>query len=115
MRVKTAVPRHRRIKRLKKATRGFHGGRRRLLRTMKDAIQRSMAQAYRGRKEKKRQFRGIWIVRINAACRDRGLKYSQLVAALQKKGVALDRKALAHLAMHDPAGFDAVVNAVREG
>ena len=59
MRVKTAVPRHRRIKRLKKATKGFHAGRRRLLRTMKDAIQRSMAQSYRGRKERKRQFRGV--------------------------------------------------------
>ena len=115
MRVKTAVPRHRRIKRLKKATKGFHAGRRRLLRTMKDAIQRSMAQSYRGRKERKRQFRGMWIVRINAACRERGIKYGQLISGLQKKGVPLDRKALAHLATHDSAGFDAVVNAVREG
>jgi large subunit ribosomal protein L20 len=82
---------------------------------VKDAIQRSMAQSYRGRKERKRQFRGMWIVRINAACRERGIKYSQLVSALQKKGVPLDRKALAHLATHDPAGFDAVVNAVRKG
>jgi large subunit ribosomal protein L20 len=115
MRVKTAVPRHRRIKRLKKRTKGFHAGRRRLLRTMKDALQRSMAQSYRGRKERKRQFRGTWIVRINAACRERGLRYGQLVAGLRRKGIALDRKALAHLAMHDPAGFDSVVNAVREG
>ncbi len=115
MRVKTAVPRHRRIKRLKKAARGFHAGRRRLLRTIKDALQRSMAQAYRGRKERKRQFRGTWIIRINAACRERGMKYGQLIAGLARKGIALDRKALAHLATHDSAGFDAVVNAVREG
>ena len=114
MRVKTAVPRHRRLKRLKKATKGFHGGRRRLRRTMKDALQRSMAQAFRGRKEKKRQFRGIWIIRVNAACRSRGMTYSKLMSALKKKGIALDRKALALLAMHDSAGFDAVVNAVRE-
>lgn len=114
MRVKTAVPRHRRLKRLKKATKGFHGGRRRLRRTMKDAIQRSMAQSFRGRKEKKRQYRSLWIIRINAACRERGLRYGELVARLEKKGVALDRKALAHLATHDPAGFDAVVAAVRE-
>jgi len=114
MRVKTAVPRHRRLKRLKKATKGFHGGRRRLRRTMKDALQRSMAQAFRGRKEKKRQFRGIWIVRVNAACRTHGTTYSHLMSDLKKKGIALDRKALAHLAMHDAAGFDAVVNAVRE-
>jgi large subunit ribosomal protein L20 len=113
MRVKTAVPRHRRIKRLKKATRGFHGGRRRLLRTMKDALQRSMAQAYRGRKEKKRQYRSLWIVRINAACRERGLKYGQFVDLAKKKGIGLDRKALAWLAMNDPAGFDAVVAVVR--
>src|SRR5262245_26884697 len=111
MRVKTAVPRHRRIKRLKKATKGFHGGRRRLLRTMKDAHQRSMAQAFRGRKEKKRQYRALWIQRINAACRERGLRYSQLVDRLLKKKIGLDRKALAHLATHDPAGFDAVVAA----
>ena len=113
MRVKTAVPRHRRIKRLKKATKGFHGGRRRLRRTMKDAIQRSMAQAFRGRKEKKRQYRSLWIVRINAACRERGLTYGRLVDLLKKKGVALDRKALAWLAMNDSAGFDAVVATVR--
>jgi len=114
MRVKTAVPRHRRLKRLKKATKGFHGGRRRLRRTMKDALQRSMAQSFRGRKEKKRQFRSMWIIRVNAACRTRGMTYSALMSALKKKGIPLDRKALAHLAMHDPAGFDAVVNAVRE-
>lgn len=114
MRVKTAVPRHRRIKRLKKAAKGFHGGRRRLLRTVKDALQRSMAQGFRGRKEKKRQFRSLWIVRINAACRERGLKYADFIARVQARGIALDRKALAHLATHDPAGFDAVVNAVRE-
>ena len=113
MRVKTAVPRHRRLKRLKKATKGFHGGRRRLRRTMKDAIQRSMAQAFRGRKEKKRQYRSLWIVRINAACRERGLTYGKLVDLLKKKGVALDRKALAWLAMNDSAGFDAVVATVR--
>jgi large subunit ribosomal protein L20 len=113
MRVKTAVPRHRKVKRLKKATKGFHGGRRRLLRTMKDAHQRSMAQAYRGRKEKKRQFRGLWIVRINAACRERGLKYGQFVSLLAKKGIEMDRKAIAHLATHDAAGFDALVAAVR--
>jgi large subunit ribosomal protein L20 len=113
MRVKTAVPRHRRLKRLKKATKGFHGGRRRLRRTMKDAIQRSMAQAFRGRKEKKRQYRSLWIVRINAACRERGLTYGRLVDLLKKKGVALDRKALAWLAMNDSAGFDAVVATVR--
>ena len=113
MRVKTAVPRHRRIKRLKKAAKGFHAGRRRLLRTMKDAVQRSMAQAYRGRLEKKRQFRSLWIIRVNAACRQRGLTYSALISGLKKKGIVLDRKALAHLALHDPPGFDAVVNAVR--
>ena len=114
MRVKTAVPRHRRIKRLKKAAKGFHAGRHRLHRTIKDAVQRSMAQAYRGRKERKRDFRSLWIVRINAACRQRGMKYSELMSALEKKGAGLDRKALAHLAAHDPAGFDAVVQLARE-
>jgi large subunit ribosomal protein L20 len=115
MRVKTAVPRHRRIKRLKKAARGFRGGRHTLLKTMKDAVQRSRSQAYMGRKGKKREYRSLWIVRINAACRDRGLKYSTLMAALNARGVELDRKALAHLATHDAAGFDAVVRLVRAG
>ncbi len=114
MRVKTAVPRHRRKKRLLKAAKGFRGARHRLLRTMKDAVQRSMAHAYRGRKERKRDFRSLWIVRINAACRERGLKYSQFIGALEKKGVTMDRKTLAHLATHDPAGFDAVVALVRD-
>ncbi len=115
MRVKTAVPRHRRIKRIKKAAKGFRGGRHSLLRTAKDAVQRSMSHAYRGRKERKRDFRSLWIIRINAACRERGTTYAQLIGALVRKGVGLDRKALAHLAMHDAAGFDAVVAAVRTG
>ncbi|MHC4925629.1 MAG: 50S ribosomal protein L20 [Planctomycetota bacterium] len=114
MRVKTAVPRHRRIKRLKKAAKGFRGGRRKLLRTVKDAVQRSRAHAYVGRKQRKREFRSLWIMRINAACRMRGMKYSTFMAGITSKGVGLDRKALAHLAMHDSAGFDAVVNLVRE-
>jgi large subunit ribosomal protein L20 len=113
MRVKTGVPRHRRIKRLKKAAKGFIGGRRKLLRTMKDAVQRSMAHSFRGRKERKRDFRSLWIVRINAACRSRGLTYSKFVALLESRRIELDRKALAHLATHDPAGFDAVVAAAR--
>lgn len=113
MRVKTAVPRHRRIKRLKKAAKGFRGGRSKLLRTAKDAVQRSMAHAYRGRKERKRDFRSLWIVRINAACRSRGTHYAEFIAGLARAGVAMDRKALAHLAMHDAAGFDAVVLTAR--
>lgn len=114
MRVKTAVPRHRRLKRLKKATKGFHGGRRRLRRTMKDAIQRSMAQAFRGRKEKKRQYRSLWIVRINAACRMRGLRYSALISGLQRANVMLNRQTLAEVAIHDPASFDKIVELVKK-
>jgi large subunit ribosomal protein L20 len=113
MRVKNAVPRHRRIKRLKKAAKGFRGGRSKLTRTAKDAVQRSMAHSYRGRKERKRDFRSLWIVRINAACRQRGTKYAELIGDLARAGIEMDRKALSHLATHDPAGFDAVINLVR--
>ena len=96
--------RQRRKKVLKKA-KGYFGGRRKLFRTAKETVLRAGAFAYRGRKQKKRLARGLWIVRINAACREIGLSYSTFMNGLKKAGILLDRKILAELAMNDPGAF----------
>ena len=96
--------RQRRKKVLKKA-KGYVGGRRKLYRTAKETVLRAGAFAYSGRKQKKRLARSLWIVRINAACRQAGISYSVFMAALKKAGVTLDRKILAEIAATDPAGF----------
>ena len=99
-----AKTRQRRKKVLKKA-KGYFGGRRKLYRTAKETVLRAGAFAYRDRRRKKRQARGIWIVRINAACREVGLSYSTFMSGLKKAGILLDRKILAELAMNDPPAF----------
>ncbi len=96
--------RQRRKKILKKA-KGYVGGRRKLYRTAAETVLRAGAFAYRGRKQKKRQMRGLWVVRINAACRQVGLSYSVFMAGLKRAGILLDRKVLAELAVSDPHGF----------
>lgn len=96
--------RQRRKKILKKA-KGYVGGRRKLYRTAAETVLRAGAFAYSGRKQKKRLARSLWIVRINAACRQAGISYSVFMDALKKAGVLLDRKVLAEIAATDPAGF----------
>src|SRR3989441_8359135 len=96
--------RQRRNKVLKKA-KGYVGGRRKLYRPAAETVLRAGAFAYRDRKQKKRLARGLWIVRINAACREVGLSYSKFMAGLKKAGVTLDRKVLAELAVTDPSAF----------
>ncbi len=100
-------------KRLFKKVKGFVGGRRRLLRTAKEALVRSGVSAFRDRRARKRDFRSLWIIRINAAVRERGLRYSQFIHGLIKANIELDRKILAELAVHDPPAFDAVVEKVK--
>lgn len=97
-----------RHKRVLKAAKGFRGGRSKLYRTAKVAILRAGRYAYRDRRVRKREMRALWIVRINAAARARGLRYATLINGLAKAGVALDRKQLSEMAIHDAAGFDAV-------
>lgn len=99
-----AKTRQRRKKVLKKA-KGYFGGRRKLFRTAKETTLRAGAFAYRHRKQKKRLSRGVWIVRINAACRELGLSYSVFMHGLKKAGITLDRKVLAELAVSDPGAF----------
>jgi large subunit ribosomal protein L20 len=95
--------------RIFKLTKGYVGGRRRLLRLAKQAILRARQYAYRDRRVRKRQMRRLWILRINAACRQRGMRYSVFIHHLQEAGVELNRKVLAHLAYVDPTAFDAVM------
>ena len=96
--------RQRRKKVLKKA-KGYFGGRRKLYRTAAETVLRAGAFAYRGRKQKKRRARALWIIRVNAACRQVGLSYSVFMAGLKKAGIMLDRKILAELAVSDPPAF----------
>jgi large subunit ribosomal protein L20 len=104
----------RKRKRLRKLTKGFRCGRHRLVRQSLVTLIRSRVYAYRDRRVRKREFRKLWIVRINAACRMRGLRYSQLIAGLQRAQVILDRKTLATLAIEDPATFDKIVELARK-
>ena len=105
MRVKHAVPSHRRRKKVLKLARGFRGSRSKLLRQAYGAVDRSMAMAYTGRKQKKRQYRRLWTVRINAACRQAGFTYSRFIDGLNKAGVDVNRKWLADLAVTDAPAF----------
>ena len=107
-----AKTRQRRKKVLKKA-KGYFGGRRKLYRPAAETVLRAGVFAYKGRKQKKRVFRSLWIVRVNAACRKVGLSYSVFIAGLKKAGIELDRKILAELAVHDPAAFGKLAETAR--
>ena len=107
-RVKRGVTARRRHKKVIAAAEGYYNARRKVVRVAKQAVTKAMQYAYIGRKRKKRDFRSLWIVRINAAARLNGLSYSRLMNGLKKANVALDRKALADLAIHDAAAFTAV-------
>ncbi len=101
--------------RLFKLTKGYVGGRRRLLRLAKQAILRARQYAYRDRRVRKRQMRRLWIIRINAACRQRGMRYATFIHGLLEAGVELNRKVMAHLAYVDPTAFDALVEEAQKG
>ena len=108
MRVRIGSARNKKKKRLFKEAKGFRGGRSKLLRTVKESVIRARAYAYRDRKTKKRVFRRLWITRLSAACRARGLRYSQFIHRLKAANIELDRKSLSELAIRDPAVFDEV-------
>lgn len=109
MRTTTGVARKRKNNRLFKKAKGYVGGRRRLLRTVKENLSRAEAFAFRDRRARKREFRKLWIIRINAACRERGIRYSEFINGLNKAKIELDRKSLSEIAIFDPAAFDAIV------
>ena len=114
MRTRKGAARNRAKKRLFKKTKGYRGGRRNLLRTAKESVVRAGAYAYRDRRVRKREFRRLWIVRINAACRERGLRYSEFIHGLDKAEIRLDRKTLAEMAVNDPNAFDQIVDQVKQ-
>ncbi len=113
MRTTKGAARTRAKRRLYRRAKGYRGGRGSLLRTVKEALLRAGAFARRDRRRRKRDFRRLWILRINAAVRERGLRYSEFVHGLKLAGLELDRKTLAEMAVHDPAAFDTVVAQVR--
>ncbi len=114
MRTTKGAARNRAKKRLFKKAKGYRGGRGSLLRTVKESIVRAGAYAYRDRRVRKRDFRRLWIIRINAAVRQRGLRYSEFIHALDKANVALDRKMMAEMAVSDPEAFDQLVKIAKE-
>jgi large subunit ribosomal protein L20 len=114
MRTTNGPARNRSRNRLFRRAKGYHGGRGRLYRTVKETLIRSGVYAYRDRRLRKRDFHKLWIIRINAAARQLGLRYSEFIYGLHKAQIALDRKMLAEMAVADPAAFEQVVLAVKE-
>lgn len=109
MRITTGVTKHRRLRRILKQVKGYRGARHRRIKLAREAILRAGANAYIGRRQRKRQFRRLWILRINAAARARGLRYGQLMHGLKEAGIEVNRKELALVAYRDGAAFDRFV------
>ena len=110
-RVKRGVTARARHKKVLKQAKGYYGARSRVYRVAKQAVIKAGQYAYRDRRQRKRQFRALWIVRINAAAREFGLSYSRFIAGLNKASVAIDRKVLADIAVHEPATFQSLAEA----
>ena len=111
-RANSSVPRHRRHRKIVKQAKGYYGARSRNFKAAKDAVEKAGLYAYRDRRQKKRQFRRLWIIRINAAARQNGLSYSQFISKIKAKGIYLDRKVLADLAMNQPDAFAQLAKAI---
>ena len=112
-RVKRGVQARARHKKVLKQAKGYYGARSRVFRVAEQAVTKAGQYAYRDRRQRKRQFRALWIARINAAARECGLSYSRLIAGLKKASIEIDRKVLADLAVHDKPGFAAVAEQAR--
>lgn len=109
----THVPSRKKRKRLLGQAKGYFGNKSRLYRYAIDAVIRAGQFAYRDRRKRKSDFRSLWVVRLNAACRERGLAYSRFIAGLREAGVEIDRKQLSEMAIHDPQAFGALVEKAR--
>ena len=114
MRVSTSTVRKKRHKKWLERAKGYHGGRHRLVKVAMETVPRGEEYAFRGRKERKRDFRSLWILRINAACRQRDLSYSRFISGLSKADIRLNRKQIADVAVNDPVAFDKLVAAAKE-
>ena len=113
-RVKGGVMTHKRHKKILKLAKGYFGGKSKLFRTANEAVMKSLTYAYTGRKLKKRDFRSLWITRINAEAKANGINYSRFMNGLKKSGVALNRKMLAELAVSDKAAFASLVETAKK-
>lgn len=113
-RVRRGNKRKEKRKKILKLAKGYYGTKSKAYRIAMQAVDRAGAYAYRDRRQKKRQFRSLWIVRINAAVREHGLSYSRFIAGLKKAGVELDRKVLADIAVHNPEGFEAIAQVAKD-
>lgn len=112
-RVKRGLMAHKRHKRVLKDASGYWGGRHRLFKTAKEAVIKALDDAFRGRKEKKRQFRAMWIARINAGCRLNDMTYNRFIDGLNKANIGVNRKVLSEIAIADPKGFAELVEKAR--
>lgn len=112
-RVKRGVTARRRHKKILKLAKGYYHARRKVFRVAKQAVTKAQQYAYIGRKQRKRQFRALWIVRINAAARNHGLSYSRFMNGLKKANIELDRKALADIAVHDDVAFGRIAESAK--
>ena len=112
-RVKRGVTSHAKHKKIRAQAKGYRGFRKNVIRVAKQAVTKAGQYAYRDRKQRKRQFRTLWIARINAAARLNGLSYSRFMDGLHKAGIEIDRKVLADMAVHEPAGFTALAEKVK--
>ena len=113
MRVKTGIVRRRRHKKILKLARGVYSGRRKHFRKAKEQLERSLCYAFRDRRQKKRDFRRLWIVRINAACRMNNISYSKFIYGLKLANIELDRKILADMAVENPSAFSEIVKTIK--
>ncbi|CUU03230.1 MAG: 50S ribosomal protein L20 [Fimbriimonadales bacterium] len=113
MRVKGGTVTRRRHKKLLKRAEGYYGAKSRLFRKAHEQVMKSLHYAFRDRRQRKRDFRRLWITRISAACRAHGIRYNEFIHALHEKGIELNRKQLAEMAVHDPEAFTMLVQSVR--
>jgi len=109
-RVKRGVTAHAKHKKVLKAAKGYYGRRKNTIRVAKQAVEKAMQYQYRDRKARKRNFRALWVQRVNAAVREHGMTYSRFIDGLTKAGIEIDRKVLSDLAIRDPMGFKAIVD-----
>ena len=112
-RVRKGAARRQARKRVLKAVKGHRGSAGRLYRLAKEAAVRAGVNAQKDRRRRKREFRGLWVTRLNAACRQRGMRYSQFICGCKKANIELNRKMLSEIAIADPKGFDAIIEAVK--
>ncbi len=113
MRTKTNVPRKKYVKKVLKRAKGFVGGRRKMIRTVMETVERAEAYATRDRRTRKREFRALWITRLTAAARAQGMNYSSFMNGLKKAGITMDRKMLAEIAVRDEAAFSTLVETAK--